>query len=256
MSLTTFSTFYFDYEVTRDNLYLNFAEGAGPELTAEIQVGSYTFSTLATAIKTALDIAGALTYTVIANRNDRTYTISSTSNFSLLVSTGTATDNIFSTIGFTGPDRTGASTYTGLTAGKSYEPQFILQDHISSDNSRKAVEATVRKTTNGRIEVVKFGVEKFVQLNIKFANNLAQDGRVIKNNPQGIEDLQEFMQFLITKSPIEFMPDIDNKSTFEKLLLESTPSDRDGIGYELRELYDRNLPNYFETGILRFRVVE
>lgn len=255
MSLTTFSIFYFDYEVTGDNKFLNFKEGVGPELTAEIQVGSYTFSTLASAIKTALEVAGALTYTITPNRSDRSYTISSTSTFSLLVSTGSSFANIFSTIGFTGSDRTGLSTYTGSTSGQAYEPQFILQDHTPSTNSKKAVEASIRKTASGRVEVVKFGTESFVKFNIKFANDYQQDGRVIKNNQSGVSNLQTFMQFLITKAPIEYMPNIDDRSTFEKLMLESSPMDRDGIGYELMEMVDKNLPNYFETGILKFRVV-
>lgn len=254
MSLTTFSIFYYNFEVTKDNRFLNFKEGV-PELTAEIQVGSYTFSTLATAIKTAMEAVGALTYTVTPNRNDRSYTISSSANFELLVTSGSSTSNIYSTIGFTGADRTGASTYTGSVAGSAYEPQFILQDHISSDNSRKAVEAAVRKTANGKVEVIKFGTEKFVQFSIRFATDITQDGRIIKNNSLGVSQLQNFMQFLITKSPIEYMPDISTRSTFEKLLLESTPTDNNGIGYELKEMYDRSLPNYFETGILRFRVV-
>jgi hypothetical protein len=256
MSLATFSTFYYGFTVTDENKYISFAEG-GPELIGEIEVGDWTASELQIKIKTALDIAGANVYTVSFDRATRLFTISTTVNFSLLVASGTSGASIFGLIGFTGADRLMAGTYTGnAAAGDIYNPQFIIQDHISSDNFQKLVNPSINKTASGRVEVIRFGTEKFIQCNFKFITNEAQDGKVIKNNPTGVEDLQRFMQFLIQKKPVEFMKDSAVRSNFQKVLLESFPNASDGTGYQLRELYDRGLPNYFETGIFTFRVLE
>src|SRR6185503_364885 len=99
------------------------------------------------------DDVGALTYTVTANRSSRTITIATTSTFSLLVSSGTHTGTApWSLMGFTGSDRTGASTYTGNAAsGSEYRPQFLLQNYISSDDWQQAADASVNKTASGRV---------------------------------------------------------------------------------------------------------
>jgi hypothetical protein len=39
-------------------------------------------------------------------------------------------------------------------------------------------------------------------------------------------------------------------------MLESTPEDAKGLKYKLKELYGQGLPGYFETGVLKFRVLE
>jgi hypothetical protein len=39
-------------------------------------------------------------------------------------------------------------------------------------------------------------------------------------------------------------------------LLESSPDYSDGTGYKLKELFDKNLPDIYETGILKLRIVE
>lgn len=257
MSLSTFSTFYYGFEVTADTRYLCFNEG-GSEIIADVELGSYTPTELAVIIKTALDTAGALTYTVAFNRSTRSFTISSTSTFALLVSSGSATASVFSVIGFTGADRTGASSYAGGTSGSEYKPQFILQDHIAIEDWQELVKPSVQTTANGKVEVVRFGIEKFMQCNIKFATNLniAADGINLKNNPTGVEDLRAFMQYLITKKPVEFMKDLADRNTFQTFILEKTDNDSKGTGYKLVELYSKNLPNFFETGKLVFRLIE
>jgi hypothetical protein len=257
MSLSTFSKFYYGYEITTDNYIINFDEG-GSELSAEVAVGAYTFTTFLTAIETALNSAGALTYTVTGNRTTRIITIAASGNFSLLTSTGTQLGaSPFSLMGFTGADRTGDDTYAGNTAaGSSYAPQFILQDHVATTDWKMASQATVNKTADGRVEVVKFGDEQFMQANIKYATDIGQDGVVIHTNASGVANLRTFMEWLIKKYPIEYMADVDTVATFENLILESSPDSQNGTGYKLKELYDIGLPGYFETGILKFRVVE
>lgn len=257
MSLTTFSKFYFGYEITDENQFLDFGEGAG-ELTAEIAVGFYTFTTFLDAIEDALNVAGALTYTVTGNRTTRVITIAASGTFQLKASTGTHTGNApWTLMGFSATDRTGAATYAGQSAsGYSYSPQFILQDHVSTSHWKKASSASVNKTANGRVEIVKFGDEQFMQCNIKYVTNITQDGTVIHTNSSGVSNLVTFMDWLIEKGPVEYMADANTVNTFENLMLESTPDDGKGTGYKLKELYDQGLPGYFETGVLVFRVVE
>ena len=49
------------------------------------------------------------------------------------------------------------------------------------------------------------------------------------------------------------MPDIDDVNTFKKILLDRTPESRVGTDYKLKELINRNLTDYYETGRLVFR---
>jgi hypothetical protein len=257
--ISTFSKFYYGFDVSSNNNQLDFKEGAGSELTAEIAVGSYTATNFVTALKIALDAAGALTYTASFNRSTRAITISTTSTFSLLSLTGTHTGaSAYSLMGFaTSSDKTGASTYTGsLPASDNYAPQFKLQEYVSSDDYQQAVDATVNKTASGQVEVVKFGIEKFIEANIMFATDISQDGNVLISNASGVADLRRFLQFLVTKSSCEFMADSASPSTFQTVMLETTPESDKGVSYKLKEMYDRGLPGYFQSGKLKFRVLE
>lgn len=254
MSLSTFSVFYYGFEFDTDTQYIDFDEGSGA-LQAEVELGSFTPTEMALNIQEAMNSVGVLTYTVTFNRADRSFTIDSTANFDLLVSSGVSANKAYPAFGFTGSDRTSASTYTGGFSGNEYLPQFVLQDHISTENLQKLVMPSINKSASGVVEVIRFGVEKFMQCNIKFATNLHIGGNHFKNNPSGVEDLQAFMQYITQKKPVEFMEDELTRSTYQKMLLESTVEERDGTGYLLKELYDKGLPDIYETGLLRFRLV-
>lgn len=258
MSIETYSLFYYISEITSSNNKMNFDEG-GAELTATIEVGSYTPTDLATAIKTALDAAGALTYTVTFNRTSRTFTIASTSNFSLLVSSGsTVGSGPYALIGFTGSDRTLASTYTGdSSAGSQYEPQFKFQDFVSNDDWQEKIDAQVNESALGDVEVVSFGTRELIQMNIRFATDKdVSKSNWIKNNASGVSNLRSFMQFAITKAPFELMENIGDRATYKKVILESTPEDNKGTAYKLKELSLQGGPTgFFETGVIRLRVL-
>lgn len=79
-----FNTWNGDFDSTNNKL--DFNEG-GSELTATITAGTYTLSTLATEIKTQMEVVGAETYTVSFDKDDK-LTISSTGRFSLLPNEG------------------------------------------------------------------------------------------------------------------------------------------------------------------------
>lgn len=256
--IETRSSFFYLDPVDSTNFYLDFDEGGG-ELTAEVSVGSYTHAELPEAIEAALNGAGALTYSVTFNRNTRKFTISASGPFSLLIGTGTHVGaDIFPLLGFTGSDvGPTASATANLQAGTEYRPQFYLQDWVDQLDNQKAISPAVVKTASGEVEVVKFGTEKFFEFSIMLATNIDQgNAGFIESDASGVENLRSFMQFATQKNNFEFMPDRDNKANFFKVLLESTELSSNGTGYKLMELYDKGLPNYFESGKLVFRLRE
>ena len=256
MAVHTFSKFYYDFIIDTDTQYLPFNEGAG-ELIADITRGSYAPTVGLFAVASAMNNAGTQSYSITLDRLTRLVTISADANFDLLVVTGSPASTAFSRLGFTGFDRTGTNIYTGdLPIAKVYEPQFKLQDYMPSSVNTSSIDPTVRKTADGRVEVVRFGTEKFVEMQIKFATNRPMDGVVIKNNPTGVEDLIDFMEHLITKEAVEFMPDVGDPNTYQIIRIEKTKGDKNGMAYELEEQYKKNLPDVYDSGLLTFRLVE
>lgn len=115
--------------VDNANKYLDFEDAAGIELTATIAIGNYTPTTLAAAIKSAMQAVGAHTYTVSFSATTGKWTIASNHTYlKLLANTGTnAASAIFDTIGFdTTADDSGDTTYAGARiAIHSYEAVLI-----------------------------------------------------------------------------------------------------------------------------------
>lgn len=258
MSLTTHSAFYFGHRIDETNFALDFRE-IGGELLASLDVGEYTLEEFVTECARAMTAVGGRTYSVTVNRATRKVTVSSPFNFSLLINSGSRKGSgVWSLLGFTGADRTGTNTYTAnLPSGLAYSTQFILQSYIPSAHFVKAADATVNKAASGRVEVFRFGEERFTEMNFKFITDrqsASQD--IIRNRTTGVQDFLNFMNYAITKAPIEFMPDENTPGTFEKVILESTPDDSKGTGFKLRELYDQGLPGFYESGVIRMRVIE
>lgn len=257
--IKTYSMFYYGFEVTADNQILNIKEGTGDELIAEIEVGSYSASQLMVAVKTALDSVGANTYEVEFDRDSRRVTITSTGVFTLLGEDGSHFENNAQTLlGFSQtPTSSALSHEGGSVAGDIFRPQLWLQEYIPTRDYQQAVDAKVNKTANGGVEVVKFGTEKFMECNIKLQTNIDQGTRsYLRTNLTGEDDLRRFLQFLVTKAPLEFMPDENEPDDFETLILESTPDSQDGVGYRMKEMWDVGFNDYFQTGKLKFRKIE
>lgn len=256
--IDTFSVFYFGHEITSTNQNIPFDETAG-ELNAVIDIKSYTLSEFVVAIETALNAAAvSRVFTISVDRDTRLITIAADGIFSLLISTGiTAGSAAFNLMGFTGSsDLTGSASYTGDSpSGQIYEPQFKLQSFVDEEDFQQSVDASVNESTNGDIEIVRFGIRKFFDMDIKFITNTPMDGKVIKSNSTGLEDARAFLQEITKRNRFEFMKDIDDRATFNKVILEKIPGDKSATGYKLKELFNQNLPDIFETGILSLRVV-
>lgn len=258
MALETHSLFYFNYEVTDANQSLDFDEGSG-EVTATVEIGSYSLTSLLDAIAAAMTDAGSMTYDVTVDRDTRLITISAASVFDLLAATGThVATGIWDLIGFDAADLTGDDAYTGTNAsGDSYATQFILQSYVPKENYIQAASAVVNKAASGIVEVIQFGQEQFIEADFRFITDRTIGGdSPIRNSNTGVSDFLTFMRFLTTNAPVEFMPNEGDTSEFSKVILESYPGFNDGTGFKLKELYDKGLPGFFETGVLKFRVVE
>ena len=259
MTRKVYPLFIYGFTITAENQIIDFSEGGGA-LQAAVEVGAYTATDFALAVKAALDAAGANTYTVTYNRTTLKMTIAGSGAFSLLSATGAYSGSgIWGLLGFTtATDKTGAATYTGtLDAGYVYRPQFWLQEYVSSDDYQQASDASVNKTATGRTEVIHYGIEKFIEMNITMITDIAQGtGSVVRTNATGVADARRFLQFATTKAPFEYVEDEDVPATFQTVILESTAENSKGTGYRLRELYDRFAPGYFESGKLKLRVIE
>lgn len=257
MSLKTHSKFYYGFEVTDLALYLDFDEG-GAELTAELEVYSYTLEGIAAEFSRAMNAVGGQEYTVTVDRATRKLTIAAPGAFSLRIASGSHIGaTAFGLGGFTGADVGPDTSFEGGAAGSVYSTQFILQSYVSSEHSRGAVYGTVNKSADGKVEVVKFGDERFMECEIKYVTDIdSGTGGPIRTNANGVLALNDFMQYLTTKGAIEFMADESLPDSFETFFLESTRDDNRGLKYQLREMYGRGLPGYFETGLLKFRVIE
>lgn len=253
--IQTLSKFYYGHTVTSENQYIDFKEGVGPQLTAVIDIGEYSLTDYLTAVALAMNTAGALTYTVSINRSTRIITISSTSAFTLLAGTGTNLGRgAWLLLGFSG-DTSSATSHTASTAsGSEWIPQFMGQDFVDFEDQQEAIDGVVRQSTSGKVEAVKFGNKKIMDVNFKFITDIVQGpSSPIENQNSGVLNARTFLEYATTKADLEFIPNRNNTSIFTKCILDSTSESKDGIGFKLKELYGQGLVGYYETGLLKFR---
>ena len=257
----SFSEFYYGYKINAEpyNGFIDLDEGAG-EISVQVPTGSYTLTDLANAIREALLAQATLDYIVTVDRASRYFTIQANQPFEILTLSGShAGSSIYNLIGFnTLIDYAPATSHSSIRpSGKYYAPQFKLQSYIGPDDWQESNQASVNVASTGTVvEVVNFGLAKFIQFDIKFITNRLSDGLVVKNNKTGVEDARDFLQFITQKNYFEFMPNVNTPNIFYKVLCESTPDYQDGTGYKLKELFDKNLPDVYETGIIKLRIVE
>lgn len=238
------------------NNLISFSESGGPEIIAEVEIGTYSALERSNAILAALNIAGTHTYSCVFDRTTNLVTITASGSFQLLGATGTTTSvSLLPHIGFL-TDTALGNTATGTQeACLKWSPQFPAQNYVPVTNNARAVEAAVNKSASGEVQVVSFGIEKFTKMSFRYITNEKIESDFIKSDSEAVNNANAFMLYAIQKKKIEFLYDIENKSDFLVLLLESTPQDQKGTGYELTEMLGQGLVGYFETGLLNFRQV-
>jgi len=121
------------FVVDDNSKHIDFDEG-GAELTATLAKADYTGASLAAEIKTKLDAAGALTYTVTYSETDAKFTIAASANFTLRFNTGThkATD-ISDLCGYSdAANKTGSDSYESDNRVIHYPKAYIDRDLLTA----------------------------------------------------------------------------------------------------------------------------
>lgn len=260
--IDTYSSFYYGYNIQAQPFtgYLNIDEGAG-EISIELPVGSYTLTTLVDTLRNALLSQATLDYQVTVDRVTRKITISAPTTFDLLTNTGSQVgSSAWELLGFqTTADLTGQVSYTSQdSSGKRYLPQFPLQSYVPLEDFQSANQAKKNVASDGTtIEVIRFGLARFIEFDIKFITSRLDiaDGIYIMKNSTGLEDAREFLRDITQLSEFEFMPDKNSPGNFSRVIVESMPEFQDGTGYKLRELFNDNLRDVYETGVIKLRVI-
>jgi hypothetical protein len=253
MGINTRVQFYYSSAITKDNNNLDFNEGLG-EINAQVSVGAKSPEQLAAAVQRALNDNSDNDYVVDFDRVTGFVTISSSVTFDLLAASGTSGFSILPTLGFT-VDQTGSNSYTGTSPiMQIYRPQFLLQGWVAPEDNVEGVQPSVQESAQGEIEVVTFGQRSFMEFNLRFINDYDRNPTsIIEVNTNAVAEARAFLNFCITKSPIEIMRDRDNPDVFETILLERTRGNRDGVGFNLSEI--SRLQGWYETGTLVFRKI-
>lgn len=147
--------FYTWYNINSTNNNIDFSEGAG-ELTATVTPGCYTSTTLKSALETALNAAGALTYTVTFNTTTLKTTIAATGVFSLLFATGThISTDMAEVLGYTATDKTAAATYTSTNVFNLNTVNYLLIKLTVTAGTYNSVTSTnTSDNTIGNIAVI------------------------------------------------------------------------------------------------------
>lgn len=259
MALSTYSKFYFGWQITIANQFLDFHDGVSNK-TAILTVGYYSATEMVLEIKKQMDaVTSVLDFTVSFDRVTRKITVASTANFTLKITSGVnALQSAFPLLGFVGADKTGSTGYVGDNiSGLEYKPQFKLQSYIPTTLNRKAISGAINKSASGKIEVIRFGTERFMTCEFLFITDVLQEsGSVIRTNTSAVAEFIQFIEWCTDKGTVEFMENENDPAIFEIFILESTAADEKGLDYELKELFDRGLSGYFNSGSLKFKLIE
>lgn len=256
-----YSQFNYGHIVTPEVNLFPIDEGTGI-VEVSLRVRSYSCEDFIKELNSALNSQLNNDYTVSLDRITHKITISSSDVFSIPRTSYPNFDlTLYTLTGFgSGPDLTGSSSYTASNiTGFIFKPQFELQSFRDFNDFQRAANASINESASGRVEVIKFGNVKIMQCNITLQTNITTisscEKSPIRPDPHGVDNLRLFMEYAITKSPLEFVRDENNPNSFVKCILESTPSSSEGTGFELIQLYSRGLVGYFETGVISFREI-
>lgn len=249
--------FLYGFDVTNNNKYFNFKNSAiGPELTAVLEIGNYTASEFLIELKRAIEEAdGIYTYTASLNRtvmggtSNALSLVTSGSYFSILFGSGSNNQNsIRQLIGFAQTDYTGATSYTGpFNAGIILYPDFPTYDYLGPD--QMVVNDGVKNISAAGVkETLVFAQMQFFQGQWKYITNFQGSTQ--------LTEWQNFLKYATRQLKFEFTPSVSEDSTFYyKCTLESTPADSNGLGYTLKQMRGEGLYRFYDTGLLKFRVL-
>lgn len=256
--ITTHSKFLYGFEVLTESKWIDFDDGTSL-FAVNIQTGSKTPDDLIFEIETAMNEVGSnVIFTVSYNRSTRIFTISGDGAFDLLVDSGANAENgIYPVLGIAvASDFMGVTSVTGSTAvGSSYATQFKLQDYVPSLHNKSQRFAKVNKAASGKTTLVTFGTDEIFEMSFKWLTDRAQpSGGPIRNGT--IASFLAFLDHATSKKPFEFYPDENDTSVYYKVILDNSGEGGDGTAYRLNPKYGANLMGYYDTGVMKMRVIE
>lgn len=256
--INTYSSFTYGHTIDNTNFYFGIDEGSG-EILVELNSGSYTLEDFATELGRALNEYTTIinNYDITVDRATRKITISADNIFSILTtSSGQLATSTFLLAGFSGSDKTGATSYEGdNSSGSIYNVQYKLQGYTNFENQQGKQSSILNTPADGAfVEVISYGSEKIMDCEIKFATDYELDKTSqVRENLNGVSDLRDFMLYITNKAPIEFIPNENLPNTFTKCILDRTPEDGKGTKFKLKE--DKKWRETYTTGMIKFREV-
>lgn len=257
--ITTHSKFLYGYDVGSDSKWIDFDDGT-TTYAVSIQTGSKSPDDLILDIEEAMNEVGStVTFDVSFNRSTRYFTITGTGGtFDLLANSGdNAAEGIYSILGIsTAADFTGVSSVTSTTAtGTVYQTQFKLQDYVPAEYNETQRFAEVNKSANGRTTVVTFGTDQTFEMSFKWLTDLPQPASgPIRTGT--ISSFRNLMRHMVLKKPVEFYPDESDVTDYYKVILDSSGDSANGTGFKLNPKHGMNLGWYYDTGVMKMRVIE
>lgn len=251
MALSARSLINYGIQVTTLTQNLDFvAESGGSTLTATIDLGFYSVTSLAAAVSEAMQA-------VDPNNNysctiDRTL-LGGTQNRIAITTTGTYLDLLFltgpnintsisSVLGFLPLDYTGSTSYISSSSiGTALIPEFIAYNYLSDLHQAKVFGA-VNVSASGLKESVVFAIQTFIDLEFKYEDSV------------NLPFWKLFFTWSIQQRPFDFIPEITHPDVVYQVTLEKSTYDSKGLGFRMKEMLP-NFPNVYETGSLNFRII-
>lgn len=248
--------FLYGFDITQDNRYLNFKNASlGAELTATLTIGNYTATEVLAEIKRAMELAdGVQKYTWTIDRSvsgglSNQISVSTDGSFlSILFGSGSnSASSVATMIGFTTSDYTGATSYTGAQAGTILYPDFAMWNYTNPDQYIMN-DGSKNVSASGIKETLVFAQMKFAEAQWKYITDFG-------GSTQATE-WSNFLKYATKQLKFEFTPSVgEDLNAFYKMTLESTPADSNGMSFKLNLMVGVGLYRFYDTGMLKFRVV-
>lgn len=252
MAIKNPSMFTYGYFVDGTNKYLPFRVVSDVEYIAVLDEGYYSGIGLAQEIVRAMNVQAPTTSLQV--NIDRSYssgtqnrwTIKTFSSFlSIMFGSGTsASDSIYSQIGFLASDYTGATTYLGASdTGAKLFTEYPAYTYLPPQLF-KTQTGVVTSSTRGDKETIVWSTQRFIQGEFKFEPELK-----VKT------DWQTFFDWSSKIRPFDFTPDytLDPNETYN-VTLEKTTGAGNGLGFKFQEQLPQ-FPFNYTTGQIQMRVV-
>lgn len=249
MALTSRSLFLYGFQITASNQFITFGtsvlEVGMNARTAVLALGFYSLSTLLSEVERALISADPThIYTATADRTIMSGTqnrVTIATNFtylSIYFSTGNPS-NPASTLGFSGADLTGATSYTGTsTCGTAFSPNMEGYSFLPIQYMKKNFGVT-SISASGLKESIVFSLQQFWQVQFKYIPESS-----------ATNDWEPLINWMVQQKELDFTPNITSPGVFYSGTLDDPGK---GLELSLSEMLP-NFPFQYQTPMMKFRL--